>query len=266
MVGGQAREQAQLARAESTRAEAALRVSERAEAFILELFGATLRPPDGAEAPSGRNLLVHAEGQIESQFAQAPEVAVRLLGQLAVVHELAAAPQDAQRLRAAARRLAERRLAPTAEARRAAVFADAADRSRAGEPAAFDDMRGVVAAETGDPGAAAVGRRRSLAMRLLAAGQVDEGATLLTPALGGLRELCDAGQAIQCELLLATLEIAPAMLAEHRPEQARALAAQAVAEIRRQLGADDPRTVGAQRLLDLLNEPQATASAGKTAD
>lgn len=103
-------------------------------------------------------------------------------------------------------------------------------------------------------------------MRLLAAGQVDEGATLLTPALGELRELCDAGQGIQCELLLSTLQIAPAILAEHRPEQARALATQAVAETRRQLGADDPRAVGAQRLLDLLNEPGATASAGKVAD
>ena len=208
-LGGQAREQAQRAeqaaaqaRSEGARAQAALRVSEEVQDFLIGMFDEAVPTTPNARQSSVKDLLLRAESRIEAELGTQPEVVVELYRRLVQVYNVIGADADAKRVSQAALTFAQTHFPPTAEPRRIAEFSDAMLRLRQGDSTAMADMEAALAlAPVGDRSIEVLAQRVQVGVLLTQRSREQEGLALLEGTLAPLRTGCGGGDQQHCELL-----------------------------------------------------------------
>lgn len=253
-LGEQARDQARLAELAATqanteraRAQAALRVSEQVQEFVIGMFDEAVPSVAQASEPTVKDLVLKAEGRIEEELAAVPEAAVEMYRRLVQIYAVMGADDDASRVSRQARLFAQAHFPPAAEPRRVAEFSDAMLRVRQGETAGLDDMEAVLArAPAGDGSIEVLAQRVSLGVLLTQHGRIDDGLALLESALPPLRSDCAAGTALPCELLVSAVNnLGVAHYNRRSYQQARDYAREAVALSRAQHGPEHRETAKA---------------------
>ncbi len=212
-LGGQAREQARRAeesaaraRSEGARAQAALRVSEEVQEFLIGMFDQAVPTTPQAQQPSIKDLVLRAESRIEPDLGAQPEVVVELYRRMVQVYNVIGADVDAERVSRQALRFAQAHFAPEAPPRRIAEFGDAMLRLRQGDSDALTDMEAALAlAPLGDVSIEVLAQRVQVGVLLTQRSREQEGLALLEGTLAPLRAVCGAGEAESCQLLTTAL-------------------------------------------------------------
>ena len=211
--GEQARTQARIAQAaaaeaqaQRARAEAALRVSEEVQDFLIGIFDAAVPTLPQAREPSVRDLVLAATDRVETELAGQPQVVLELYRRLRQIHNVIGADDEAQRLSTRARNYAQANFAPGEEPRRIAEFGDALMRLQHGEAAAFAELEAVLArAPEGEPSLELLAQRVQMGVMLTQRSRGDEGLALLDGTLAPLRAGCARPDSDYCELLTTAL-------------------------------------------------------------
>lgn len=211
--GEQARTQARLARAaaaeaqaQRVQAQAALRVSEEVQDFLIGIFDAAVPSVPQASEPSVRDLVLAASDRVETELEGQPQVVLELYRRLRQIHNVIGADKEALRLSARAREYAQAHFEPGDEPRRIAEFGDALLRLQHGEPAAFAEMEQVLArAPQGDPSLDLLAQRVQMGVMLTQRNRGAEGVAMLEGTLAPLRAGCAGADSDFCELLTTAL-------------------------------------------------------------
>jgi tRNA A-37 threonylcarbamoyl transferase component Bud32/tetratricopeptide (TPR) repeat protein len=211
--GEQARTQARLAQvaaaeaqARRLQAQAALRVSEEVQEFLIGIFDAAVPTLPQASEPSVRDLVLAASERVEAELDDQPQVVLELYRRLRQIHNVIGADDEALRLSSRARAYAQAHFAPGDEPRRIAEFGDALMRLQHGEPAAFAEMEQVLTrAPAGEPSLELLAQRVQMGVMLTQRSRGEEGLALLDGTLAPLRAGCARPDSDYCELLTTAL-------------------------------------------------------------
>lgn len=211
--GEQARTQARLAQAAAAeaqaqrlQAQAALRVSEEVQDFLIGIFDAAVPSVPQEQEPTVRDLVLAAAGRVESELDDQPRVVLELYRRLRQIHNVIGADEEALRLSTRAREYAQAHFAPADEPRRIAEFGDALTRLQQGDAAAFAEMEAVLArAPPGAPSLELLAQRVQMGVMLTQRSRGEEGLALLDGTLAPLRAGCAQPDQDHCELLTTAL-------------------------------------------------------------